>query len=301
MKKRIWTILRILFGICILLFLIYKVGFTNLINSLVKFNLIFLLPISIVLLISFFIGTLNIKILLKSMGAKINFFKLMKYYLISWSIGLVVPGKIGEFSIAYFLKKEGLEGGPSFIIPLMDKILTFLCVSLIASVGIFFFFGISNAIKLLLGTLVIVAISSILFLSERIRNLIKKYILGKYSNYFNKFSKTLKYMIKNSKKYLVMNIILTFAFWMVTAFVPFFIFKGFGVTVHWFFVLTISTIGTMLSIIPISISGLGVREGVGMLLYSQIAVPREAVLSMYLTVLAIKYLLAEFFILTLKN
>src|SRR5450432_974447 len=69
------------------------------------------------------IGANNSRLLLNTQR-RLPFLRVFKYYCFGWTAGLVSIGKIGEFSIAYYLKQEGIPYSKSLAIVLLDKVVT---------------------------------------------------------------------------------------------------------------------------------------------------------------------------------
>ena len=86
-------LLRLTFAVVILSLLIYKLGFKQIFNALFSADLIYSIFIIFIWIILLLLGAYNLFMLLKASGVKMNFRKLFKYYLLSWSAGLFFPGK----------------------------------------------------------------------------------------------------------------------------------------------------------------------------------------------------------------
>ena len=92
MKKAYSFIIRLLISITIIILLIYWIGIKEIIETFNRNNLIIIPLLLILYYISFVINTLNIGVLLDKINHKIKPLLLFKYSLISWSLGLFVPG-----------------------------------------------------------------------------------------------------------------------------------------------------------------------------------------------------------------
>ena len=93
-------------------------------------------------LISLIIGAVNLKILLSPLSKNISFYKIFYYSVLSWAVGLFVPGKIGEFSFVPLLKNEGVRVGHGSAIFILDKLITLVVLSIFSLIGIYLFFDI---------------------------------------------------------------------------------------------------------------------------------------------------------------
>ena len=67
------------------------------------------------------------------------------------------------------------------------------------------------------------------------------------------------------------------------------IFKSLNYDVSLFYVIIISSITLIVSLIPLTPNGLGIREGVGLLLFNRLGIPFETSLAMYLIIILMNY------------
>lgn len=270
-------ILTIIISITILGLLFYKIGIEKTYQNFLEVPISFYFIIISIILIDLTLTAINLKILLIPLKENIKFKKLYIAYLRSWAVGLLIPGKVGESSLVYFLKND-IEPNKTLSIFLLDKLITFLVLGLFASIGIFFFFGIQKAILTLASIILILIISLLLIKSKTIRNIIIK-ILRNKASIFKGFNSTFQEYIKNNKKYLFIDFIITIIQWS-TAIIPGYIFIKyyFEQNVSFFQVLSISSIGTLSGLIPISINGIGVRESINIILFNQLGVDSSVVL-----------------------
>lgn len=291
MKKGLKFFLKLSIGIVILFVLFYKIGFLEICKTIIKVNIYYLILVVLLYIFPFIIATLNIKILLDPIKV-VNFWRLFKYYMLSWSIGLFVPGKIGEFSLIYFLKKADISVGQGTAVSIIDKIITAITLSFLTVLTFFIFFTAAETIRLILILFVIFMILLFFMVTKIGREIIKKYILRKYAEKFKGFSKTFFYYLKNKKIILFINFILTFVKWILNSVIIAILFLAFDINVNFFYIILITATTTIVSLIPITISGLGVKESVAVFLFNQISVPAEVVVSVFLIFTILSYIVA---------
>jgi len=283
-------------GIVILALLFMRIGIVQFWDILKTINLLWLIPSFLMTFVVQTLATINIKILLKALNKNISFRYLWKAVALSQSLGTVAPGKMGEFSLILFLKNKDIGSGTGLVVAVLDKIITFIIVSIIALVGILWFFNLKLFLVVLLICLLIVFILIYAIISNKTRNLIKKYILRDYSKYFKGFSKDFQYIIKKRKKQLLLNFIVTTIKWLTSFYALWFIFKAFNQPIAGYYIIFVSAVVIIISLIPISFSGLGLRESSGTYLY-HILTGISTALSMNVMIIATirKYLIAFFF------
>ncbi len=280
LKKLVFPF-KILISFLVLFLLFKNIGLSEVYGQVRSVNGAYILGIVLLLIIVWIIGTLNIFILIRSADIKIKFSKLFKFFLISWSIGSFLPGRVGEFYLLRLMKKEGVGYGPSMAVSVMDKLLTFICLSILTVIAFVVLLPTENMINLILvilGCFLLFLIS----MSGKVRGILRKYVLRKYAGKFKGFSKTFFFYVKKRKKMLLLNLLLTFVKWLFSAVAFFIIFLAFGVKISLFTVLIITSATTLLSFVPITMSGLGVRESIGIFLYSLIGVEKTLVFSNYI-------------------
>ena len=295
MKGSYKKAMKLIFGLVIITILFTNIGIYDILGRLASINLLYLPAIVAIYVVVFIIGAFNINLLLIPIK-HMRFWDIFRYYCLSWSIGLVVPGKIGEFSLVYFLRKnEDIPIGKSAAVSLMDKFITIIIMLLIASFGLFIFFDQGTATKVFLASLAFLLGAAVLVFTDLGRNLIKRFILRNHSGIFKGFSELMNLYFRTHQDIIYLNLFLTFAKYLFTSLSGYLLFLSFGIQVSFLYILVIVTTANLLSLIPITIDGLGIRESVAVFLYSKIGVMPAVVGGFYLLSLIIKYLYALVF------
>lgn len=295
MNKSLKAIIKTIFGIGIIIFLIFKVGLTNLWSSIINFNFLFLPLLVAVFCFLLIVNSFNVLIVLNALNNKISFRKVLRYYLKGWVYGLITPARLGEISIIYFLKKEKIEIGQSALVLLLDKVLTFICFFLVSLFGLFTFFHFKEALLLVSIILILFLVFVFFVVSEIGRSIIKRLILRKHSISFAGFSENMFYLFKKKKKIIFLNIIVTYFRLVVTSLFFYLTFIAFGGSARFLTIAIIIATTTIISLIPVSISGLGIRESSGVLLFLKYGVTTSLSTSVFLFYTILRYILAAIF------
>lgn len=287
MKSRLQLALEILFGILIIAFILSKIDFSEAVTLLLKLDVYPLLLAVLVYVLTFIITAYGLKVLFDSI-TRIRFVKWMKYYLITFSLGLVLPGRTGEFSIIYFLKKNQIEVGSTTALVIIDKLITLIVFGFVTLLGLF---TIIESKELYLGLLAIflILLFSIILFSDLGKRIISK-ILGKYSSNFSSFHESYRNLILFHKDKLLINFIVTILRPILNGLLIIILFRALGYDVPLFYATIISSITLIASLVPLTPNGLGIREGLGLFLFSKLGIPFEASLSMYLLIFIMNYL-----------
>ena len=122
--SKISSFVRAVVGIIILAFLLYKLDFNEVIKAISGFGIIILFLFILKYLFEALIKAMNVKILFDSIGEKISYFKLFRYFIVSYSLGLFSPGRIGDLALIPMLKKEKIDYGKSILVEVVDKFIT---------------------------------------------------------------------------------------------------------------------------------------------------------------------------------
>jgi len=291
--KRIYPFLwRFVVGIVILLFLLYKLDFRKVYEAVLKVNIWIILIICFYAFLLILINTFIFDVLLRSLKKRVKFSDLFKYYAKAWSIGRFFPGRLGEFSIVYYLKKEKIPYGKGSVLALINKLATLITLGAISICGFFLFLSKEQAIKLTLLSLGLIVLICIFLFSRRIKGVIKKYILRKYASKFKGFSKYLLYFIGKKKKVLSVVFLISFARAVVAATTVAMLFWLYGVKVSLFMVIIINSLGVLAALLPISASGLGIKEATVVYFYSLLGVDPVITGTIYLLIRVVHYVIA---------
>lgn len=295
MQKQLKSLFKFGFGILILGMLFYKVGFQEIVYTLKTVNLFWIILSIPITISTFMIGACKIILLLKRQGYDIPFSKMFRYSFLGWAFGTITPGKIGEFSLVYFLRNEGVMIGRGAAIIILDRFITISTYSLIAIFGIGYFLPFNDFIKVSIILILCLGAVSFAVVSERSRNFIKNFILRKYAKKFRNFSKTFFYFLKEERSILCLNAGISLARHVVNACLPFIYFLALDTYVPYTQIFWITGILISLSIVPLTVSGLGIQETAAVFLYGSIAnVPAPIVVSSCVLGLITRYSIGAF-------
>src|SRR3989339_474342 len=132
--------LKFIIGLLILSVLFWKIGLNKIIEVLSTADYKYSLAAFGVFTISTFIEALNLWVLIKPVHPELPKKPFLKSYLLSRVSALFLPGRLGDYSLAYFLKKENVVLGEGIAAVTMDKMITSLCSIIIGLLAIYFLF-----------------------------------------------------------------------------------------------------------------------------------------------------------------
>ncbi|MDA1196455.1 MAG: lysylphosphatidylglycerol synthase transmembrane domain-containing protein [Nanoarchaeota archaeon] len=268
MNKSFKSLLQAGIGFLLFLFLFSKVGVGAFWDVLKTINLWWLVPSVFMTIPTQLLASSNLKVLFSALDKETSFSHLFRSGMLSFSIGMVAPGKLGDLSLVSLLREGDIGYGDTLAVAVADKIISLFVTGVLALLGIIWFLDVQTFWIVLGACSVIFFVGMFSISSSRIRGLVKKYILRKHAKHFGGFYTNLQLLVRDRKGYLFGNVVLTLLKFFSGFVGTWFLFQAFGLKVSLMMILFVTAITSILSLIPISISGLGVREGVGTYLYS---------------------------------
>lgn len=268
-------------GIFLFIYLFYKIDvsifFLNIKNANHLLLIFSLVPSTIVL----FLRGFKWWILTKALNTEISYKKSVVGYLLGASLGAITPARIGNFIRIKFLR-ENTKKPIQFTVMniIIDNILDLLIIlsmSIISIIFLFYFFGITIVpffyitFFLLVITLSFITVIKRKFFYSIIKPLLFFLVPTKYKNIFKRNFKIIhNIIIILEKNYilLLLSILVNALSWIFSILACFIIAKAIGINISIIYVLIVISISSLISLLPISISGIGTREATTIFLLS---------------------------------
>ncbi|MBI5797811.1 flippase-like domain-containing protein [Candidatus Woesearchaeota archaeon] len=286
MKKNLKAILEVSIAVIVIVFLLSKINLEEVIELLKAININWIIVGLGVYIISILITGYSLKALFDS-KKQIPFGEWMRFYLMGFSLGLILPGRAGDLSIIYLAKEKGFDIGESTAITLTDKLITLIIFGIIAALGLF---TILKSSQLYLGLIVaIIFISSGLFIFSSPGRKLARKIMGKYAGSFQGFHRTFSNLIHNHKDKIAINTIITLLRPLGNALLIIIIFKAMGLNISLWYAILINAVTLIASLIPLTPNGIGIKEGIGVYLFTLINIPAEASVGVYFIIILMNY------------
>jgi len=290
-----------LIGVLIFIYLIYRIGFDEIIGAFAIQNITPFIIAFVVMILIFTVQTLKWQSILKLQKYNIPFFTLLKIHLISYFYGLITPAKAGTLIRINYLKKithDSLTKCSSNTI--IDKILDFSVVLTLAFLGVLFFIQslVDYILPFIILLVICIALSLTLLKKERTEKILKffyRFLLpkkykAKAKHYFYEF-----YSNFPKRRKLVIPLILTVITWILIYSLSYFIGISIGIDLPYHYFILLFPITTIAAMIPISPSGLGVREITLIGLFGQYGVASELLVALSILTFIINGVIPAFF------
>lgn len=278
---KITFFLRLAIGILLVILLFWFVSPAAVLHSLESINPVFLLAAILVYALAFLLLTIRWRIIVKHLGADLPLGEAYQAFTGGVLYSDFTPGRIGDLTRAVLIKErlDIHKGTVSVIIDRFIDIIVLICLG-IAALVIYSsrFVSVFSLLALFILTLIFAGIVVLLWQSTKILFWIQKIpylgIPAFAAQVQTAFSEFL-----NARKVFTKGILLTLIVWILHALRIVLITLGLGYFVPLQELFLIMPLISALSIIPVTLSGLGLVEGGMMTVLTGFGVPTSAALT----------------------
>ncbi len=293
LTREIIFYLRLIVSVGILAYLITVFDWVRVIEVLGKVRFSYFWPAPLLLLLALYFGGIRWSVVLHYFSVRLSAWEGFLYYLIGSFYGNILPGVIGgdavRIAICRSSKKSSLtEIAASVLIERLCGVLALLVMGTIAVtlLSATFRFSLGLAVVMLVPTLagisLVIGIWGYLFFGK-----VFGPWLTEIADRGNRIAKTVLRIINSIRKISLtgMSVIflLSSGFQFTDILISFFLAKAINIDVPLLFFLAIFPIVYILTVLPISLGGLGVREGALAYLMTRVGIlPSDAVMLSFL-------------------
>ncbi len=282
---------RVAISAILLIALIWWTGPAQLLESVRNLRWGWLLAAIAVNYVSLLIGTANVVMLTRAVLPFVHARASAKAFLRSWAVGMIAPGKFGDLTYAHFLSSDDTNLAPGLAVGVVDKVVTFAVTAAIAVIGLALFVSTGDALwGAAFAVAATVALLVVVF-SKRLRGLARTRVLGRHAAKFTGFSAHVTTLLVRKRGILALNLVLTIARLVLMGVAIVLSFRALNVEVALIDVIVIQAVGQLVSLIPITLAGLGVRQGTSIVLFERISgIPAAPVLTQSLIMTVVSYI-----------
>ncbi|MFQ5886086.1 MAG: lysylphosphatidylglycerol synthase transmembrane domain-containing protein [Anaerolineae bacterium] len=290
MRHRLFNLLRIVISLGLLIFLLAKVGMRETWESLQGANVGYLLVVFLLYLLSIVLRSYRWRIFLNAQGVRTSLPKLISLYLIGVFFNLVLPsGFGGDVVRIYELSQYSSRTASSITTVFMDRLSGFLALFGMATLALAFSY---RLVPPEVGvTIIVIFLASLLGTGALFSRPLWRRLKGLPLLSSLAQKERVKELYLSAQIYslapFVQAISLSLAFNILLMIMNYLAALSFGVEISfWYFLLFIPIVSFLL-VLPISMSGLGVREGAYIYLFSRVGVPPSLALAISLSIYAV--------------
>ena len=284
-----------LFGIILFIYILFDIGIEKIAYSFIQIKIQYLIIAFILLIPRFSLYAYSWQYLCKKQKMNPGYFFLFKAYLVGLFYGNVVPGGFGgHIRIFYLRNKTKASIEKCLTNSIIDySLVSGLFLSLIGS--IFLFERAPELFPILLFFFCLNTIAFIVLLRKRSGSklfnfVIKRFIPQKFKDKFGQSVDALYEDIPRLRDLIVPSII-NIVIRIITATGIFIIAQSFSINVPYIDFIFINVIATVvIGVLPISVGGLGIREGIYVYMLGTYGVPPDVAFTISLSGYAVKML-----------
>lgn len=271
--------LRVLLSLILVGFLLTKVDVQKVPELLASTKLHFFLFALALAVVERMIFAFKWNMLLATKGLNIPFLRILKIYYVSNFIGTFLPSSIGvDVFRAYSLNKQNANPAESISSVLVDKVLSSIAALILPLAGVLLYFNVLAEQDILVVIVATIAAFGVLLgivvnraliqkLLDRIKN-VNHALVGRIQDVYDAFSGYLAY-----KRVLIYVFGLSFGIQVIRALLMYLVGTSLDLDISIVIYFTFVPIITLLTMLPIAVGGIGIREGAYVYFFSQAGVP----------------------------
>jgi glycosyltransferase 2 family protein len=279
--KHITKIIPII-GLFLLAYIIYTIGIEKIILSFSEIPWYYYLIALIVFLPKLFLSVVKWKYICDKQKIPTNIFDLIRLFLIGMVFGAVTPGGLGLHIRIYYLREQSKTTFEKCLAnSIIDGTLNLLAGVLIAVIGsVMIFSRFPSFLPIILGFFLLYLAAFIFFMEKHrgstfLNFIIKPFIPKKFKTNLDN-AMDMMYEDLPSLSQTILPFLLEIIIWVIAATQVYILALSFDLPIPYLDFILISTISVVISnMIPVSIGGLGIREGVFVVFLSSYGIPQE--------------------------
>ena len=286
--KKYSKIIKILISLGIMVYLLHLIDIGVLWGQFRELNLFIFILASLILVIQGALSSLKWKIILTAESKDVPFLFLLKRYLIGNFISLFLPSSFGgDLYRIYALGEYNKDYLQNISSVLFDRISGLFALASISIISLTFFYkeNISYQffIAYALGILTFCGLTSSRFIVKLQSN--NKKIISFFKNIFESFQN-----YRKNVRVFVLSLVISFWFQINIVILNYFYCFALNIDLPITYLFTVIPLVYLTEALPISINGLGVREGAFVFFFTQAGVSKEKALALGLLVISIRYI-----------
>ncbi len=245
------------------------------------------------------------RMIIKSYGIEYDLLRSTKAWISGFFIGIITPGRIGDLSRAYYLKKDkDVTMGRSLTTVVVARLLDVATLFLLACIGLVIiassYIAAGEMLFYVIG-LFIAFIAGVLLLARKgftrtiLRPLFIRLLPAKYQDLISRVFHDFYGGIDQMSRYRIASAFITgLVAWSIMIYQYQIMALALGLELPYLFLFAIVPITALLDAIPITFSGIGTRDAALIFFLSMLSVNAEAAISYSLLILFVNYIIVGF-------
>lgn len=218
----------------------------------------------------------------------------------SWSVGLITPARAGDLTLPYFMG-DAVPGGIAVAVVATEKLMS---LAWLATAGLVVSTGLA-ADSSALPVVAAAVLAAVLVLLATARSDILSRALTRWGtpSFRRLAADTLDAVagLLRQVRYVGFTVGAVTVRWMVVFMLNLLLFHAVGYEPGLVYVVAATSIGRLLALVPVSVSGVGVKEPIQIVIYGLADIPGEAVVAVSVLGIAATYLVAAILPLVVRS
>ncbi len=281
-------------GIILFCIIITRLDLAKVLSLISHLNPFYFIIANILFIPLLIIKSIRWQSLMNALNIKYSIEESVIIYAAAMFIGSITPGNLGDFIKALYLKEDGHPLGKSFVSVLLDRLFDVISIAMLASLGFLFLIGsakiMSLRIPLMASALFLIAViyayKNIQY-KTIIRARLLKLIPDKYKATAAKgitdFSDGL--CVINAGQFTYATI-LTIIGWIIYFTIMYILALSIHLNIPFTYLVICISISVIITLIPVSISGIGTRDATLIVLFSYLGYSSESAVALSMILLA---------------
>lgn len=231
---------------------------------------------------SLVVRTVRWRALMSPQNIHIGFGEAFSAYAFSIFVGVVTPGRLGEFSKAFYLKRKGHSIGVSFFSVLLDRFFDIGFLLAFGAAAIFVLLEFSVVSEKILSWLIVLFLlimGSFWFLRKNrysqwtarlLRTMVPETVKQRGGEEWRNLWREFKLI---SSGLFIKSLFLTILAWGINYLAIYLFGEGLGFGMNYMIMACIAAVCSLVTLIPVSIMGLGTRDAALILMLGQYGIP----------------------------
>lgn len=291
-----------LIGILIFIIILTKIDLSKSISILKNMNLYLLLLAILFIFPIVLIKTVRWQLILKALSINYSLPYASLMYFSGLYIGIITPGRLGELAKVLYLTKDKHSAGKAFLSVFVDRIADLLFLLTFGFLGFFAFSNLFiHQIVLLtaISSVMIFALIIIIMFHKQILYLVRMLIHKTLSKRFSSIIDTAITDFFTGLKSITHNtyitiLLLTLLSWLIYYIQMYLLTSALHFQIPFWYLAGAVTISGLITLLPISISGIGTRDVILITLFAALGIASEYALSLSFLILLMSLFAALF-------
>ena len=267
------------------LIILSRINIGKLFQNIEKINPLYLILAFLTTIPMLFIKAICWNYIKRQQGIKYSLKDSLLMYYSGIYLGFITPGKLGELAKAVYLKKDGHSFGKSLVSVVLDRVSDIIFLLAFVFVGSLFYLSMfQKQVLILISGLIISVVLLLVFIKIGLVKwaLIKAFNILVPEKYKKSWQINSQDFINNLKIYKLKHYLIIFA---ITTFSWLFYYlqmdlltHGLGMKIPFVYLAVSVTAAGLITLIPISLFGIGTRDATLILLFSPFLIPKEQII-----------------------